>query len=196
MCNMESFGTDRSQKAGYVQNAYYNGFGRYVCQLARITFKFSKHGGSSKGIRDFIETDIVDFSRSNPGIVVYLKPRRKPTPVMICEYLNGTQHWMNLNKFNRDEMVSWLDYYVTRSGIPIQRFIKGHRTDWPTVQGVWTPFLNLPPELNKSSFPNQERAEWKLPLPSASEQLLRMIEENKNESGNLIIKKHPSTAKD
>lgn len=38
--------------------------GRYVPQLQRITLKFSKHGGISKGMRDFIQEDIVDFSRA------------------------------------------------------------------------------------------------------------------------------------
>lgn len=36
---------------------------RYVPQLQRITFKFSKHGGISKGVRDFIQEDVVDFAR-------------------------------------------------------------------------------------------------------------------------------------
>ncbi|KAI1309094.1 39S ribosomal protein L43, mitochondrial [Halotydeus destructor] len=192
-CNLEAFGHNKNQPSGHLKNAYYQGLGRYICQLQRVTVKFSKSGGTSKGARDFIESDIVDFSRNNPSVVVYLKPRKKPTPVLICEYVNGTRHWMNLKNFNRDEIVSWLDYYVTRCGDQVKRYRKPNHTDWPTIQGMWTPFTHIPTELNVSEFPQPLRAEWKEPLPSATEQLLKIIEENKLKS--MILSEHPTTAK-
>lgn len=36
--------------------------------------------------RDFIENQLLDFAKANPGIVVYVKPRRHRTPVMVGEY--------------------------------------------------------------------------------------------------------------
>ncbi len=62
------------------------GLGRYVCQLKRITFKFCKSRHDSVGMRDFIEKDIVNFARENPSVVVYLKPRRHRSPLMVAEY--------------------------------------------------------------------------------------------------------------
>lgn len=35
---------------------------------------------------DFLETDLIDFAKVNPGIVVYVKPRRHRGPVMVAEY--------------------------------------------------------------------------------------------------------------
>ena len=36
--------------------------------------------------RDFIEQDLVEFAKVNPGVVVYLKPRRHRGPVVVAEY--------------------------------------------------------------------------------------------------------------
>lgn len=36
--------------------------------------------------REFLENCLVDFAKENPGIVVYVKPRRHRTPVLIGEY--------------------------------------------------------------------------------------------------------------
>lgn len=187
--NLSSFGPIRDQRSGYIKNAYFNGLGRFVSQLQRVTFKFSKTGGSAKGLRDFIELDIVNFCRKNPGIAVYLKPRRKPTPIMLSEYLNGSRHWMNVKDMDRPHIVEWLDFHVTRSGIPIQRYIKPHQSYWPSVQGNWTPFLYVPPEINVAEFPLESRAKAREPFPSATDQLLHLQEQVHNLH---ILKEHPS----
>jgi len=41
--------------------------------------------------RDFIENHLVDFAKENPGIVVYVKPRRHRTPVLVGEYCEYKQ---------------------------------------------------------------------------------------------------------
>lgn len=188
----DAFGTSHTQASGFIKNTYFSGLGRFVCQLQRMTIKFSKYGGNAKGVRDFIEHDIVDFARANPGVALYLKPRRKQTPVLIAEYLNGSRHWFSMHNFTRDELKQWLDFYVNRSGAPIQRFRKPHHTDWPSIQGVWTPFVNVPPEMNVTEWPNEERGRLNAPKPTATEQLIRLQEQ----IGSLhILKEHPSTEK-
>lgn len=42
--------------------------------------------------RDFIENDILDFTKANPEIVVYLKPRRHHSPVVVAEYRTYCQY--------------------------------------------------------------------------------------------------------
>ena len=99
-----------------------NGIGRFIPQLARITFKFCKNDGSSNGVRQFIQQDVVQFAKQNPHCVVYLKPRRHRlissynnikisntetffrSPVIVAEYLNGERHWMSLNNMSLDEV--------------------------------------------------------------------------------------------
>jgi large subunit ribosomal protein L43 len=188
--NMDSFGPERWQRQGFIRNSYFNGLGRFVPQLQRVTFKFCKIGGSNKGLRDFIEHDIVNFCRDNPGVAVYLKPRFKPTPIMISEYLNGTRHWLNIKDMERLHIKEWLDFHLTRSGQPIQKFLKTQHTDWPSIQGVWTPFLHVPPELNVSDFPVESRGRARQQFVSATQQLLRLQDQVHNLH---ILKEHKSS---
>lgn len=73
-------------KSGFPRAPLANGIGRYVCQLQRITLKFCKSHGSSRGVREFIENDLVTFATAHPGIVVYVKPRRHRSPILKAEY--------------------------------------------------------------------------------------------------------------
>lgn len=95
-------------KSGFIRTPLQNGIGRYIPQLQRITLKFCKNHGGSRGVRlvrnnitllyyrfslnflfidrDFIENGLIDYAKKNPGTVVYLKPRRHRSPVMVAEY--------------------------------------------------------------------------------------------------------------
>lgn len=75
-----------SLKTGFVNAPLYQGIGRFVLQCQRITIKFCKNHGSSLGVRDWIQYDAVNFARANPSVVLYLKPRRHRSPVVIAEY--------------------------------------------------------------------------------------------------------------
>ncbi|KAG0424779.1 hypothetical protein HPB47_028000 [Ixodes persulcatus] len=124
--------------SGYIKTTLNNGVGRYVCQLQRLTLKFCKTHGSSRGIREYIEKELVDFARQNPGIVVYLKPRRHRDPVVVAEYLNGERDTMRVADQSSAELVKWIEYLRTRSGMPIVRLRKFAHTDHPSIQGKCT----------------------------------------------------------
>jgi len=36
--------------------------------------------------RGFIEHDLINYAKENPGVVVYVKPRRHRHPVIVAEY--------------------------------------------------------------------------------------------------------------
>ncbi|XP_055937824.1 39S ribosomal protein L43, mitochondrial-like [Argiope bruennichi] len=170
----------------YVKSVLQNGIGRYVNQLQRITLRFSKTHGGSNGLREYIEKDLVDFARSNPGVVVYLKPRRVGPPSITMEYLNGNTQYLSFPKKSRDEIVKWVEFARTQSGFPISRFIKRHHTDTPSIQGVWNPFTNKSTALNVTDFPNDELSKAHTFFPTATEQLLEIAKnfgtcENQNE---------------
>nr|CAG4649763.1 EOG090X0FS9 [Scapholeberis mucronata]SVE93944.1 EOG090X0FS9 [Scapholeberis mucronata] len=166
-------------KSGFIQTPLQNGLGRYIPQLQRVTLKFCKNKGGSRGMRDFIETDLMDFAKSNPGTVVYLKPKRHHAPVMVAEYLNGEREYLSCHQFSRDEIQKWLTYLCTRSGIPVMRFRKYQHTDYPTIQGVWNPFTHQAPEANTSEFPNAILSRPAHEAPTASEQLVEIFKRTK-----------------
>ncbi|EFN68658.1 39S ribosomal protein L43, mitochondrial [Camponotus floridanus] len=90
------------------------GIGRYVCQLQRVTLKFCKNHGTSRGMRDFIEHNLVQYAKDNPGVVVYAKPRRHKHPVIVAEYLNGGKHWMDVANYSRDDITKWMELVRTQ----------------------------------------------------------------------------------
>ncbi|XP_076306022.1 mitochondrial ribosomal protein L43 [Tachypleus tridentatus] len=164
-------------QSGFIKTNLQNGVGRFVNQLQRVSLIFCKSSGSSKGVREFIETELVDFARANPGTVVYLKPRRHRGTYMCAEYLNGHKDYITCNNFTQDEVRKWLEYLKNKSGFPIIRLRKHWHTDHPSIQGVWNPFTHKPSYLNVATFPVKERSEYKSLMPSATEQLVQIAEQ-------------------
>uniref|UniRef100_A0A147BUL7 Large ribosomal subunit protein mL43 n=1 Tax=Ixodes ricinus TaxID=34613 RepID=A0A147BUL7_IXORI len=164
--------------SGYIKTTLNNGVGRYVCQLQRLTLKFCKTHGSSRGLREYIEKELVDFARQNPGIVVYLKPRRHRDPVVVAEYLNGERDTMRVADQSSAELVKWIEYLRTRSGMPIVRLRKFAHTDHPSIQGFWTPFTNRPTELNLEEFPSERLSKFVSVFPTATEQLQQLARDS------------------
>ncbi|XP_041968671.1 39S ribosomal protein L43, mitochondrial [Aricia agestis] len=167
-------------KSAFVRAPLQNGVGRYVCQLQRVVLKFCKSHGGSRGLRDFIEQDLVEFARENPGVVVYLKPRRHRSPIIVGEYLNGDRVWMNMHNKTHSEITKWIEVLRTQQGdVSAARLRKYQYTDYPSVQGPWTPFTFKDPELNTATIPNPKfGANDRLPM-SATEKLRILFEKQK-----------------
>ncbi|XP_066156264.1 large ribosomal subunit protein mL43 [Euwallacea fornicatus] len=159
-----------------------NGVGRYVCQLQRVVLKFCLNHGDSRGMRDFIETKLIDFTKNSPEVAVYLKPRRHRTPVIKAEYLNGHSQWINARQFTEDEVWKWLKLLKSqscdRTGIRIRKLL---HTDYPSIQGPWTPYTFRDPKLNLATFPIEHLSKAKKIEKSATEDLMELFKEQQIE---------------
>lgn len=160
----------------FLKNVLQNGVGRHICQLQRLTLCFCKTRVCSFGMREFIENHLLDFTRKNPGIVVYLKPRRHRKPVLYAEYLNGNRETFSVENQSKEEISKWIEYMRTRSGAQIQRLRKPWHTENPSIQGVWHPFSNKDPALNLVTFPDKKLGENIRTSLSATEILAKMNE--------------------
>ncbi|XP_043600665.1 39S ribosomal protein L43, mitochondrial [Bombus pyrosoma] len=166
------------QKFGFLRAPFGIGVGRYVCQLQRITIKFCKSHGGSRGMRSFLEHDLVDYAKHNPGVVVYVKPRRHRSPVIKAEYLNGETHWMCVADYSRQDIIQWMELLKTQyHNGPDYRLLKLWHTDFPSIQGPWTPFTFKDPSLNQVKFPDKEIGKAIKLKPTATEELIRLFEE-------------------
>jgi len=164
------------QKAtGYLKNAYYQGHGRYVNQIARMTIKFCKSSGGSREMRRFIETRLVDTARANPGCVIYVKPRLFKAPVLTAEYLNGQSHYFSFYHMSSKQIECWVKWFLTRSGHDLFRLHENVATYRASVQGIWTPFYFKDPKLNLTEFPNEELGRHLSDSPSATEILMNKM---------------------
>lgn len=169
---------DLHKATGFLKQAYYQGHGRYVNQIARLTIKFSKSGGSSREVRKFIETRLVDVARSNPGCAIYVKPRIFKAPVVSAEYLNGNKQYVNLYQMSAVQVEAWLEWFLNRSGQDLYKLNRPTASSRPTIQGIWTPFTFRDPETNVIKFPCEERGKHMSVHPSATEQLEKLANES------------------
>ncbi|XP_043247976.1 39S ribosomal protein L43, mitochondrial [Colletes gigas] len=169
-------------KYGYPRPPFGLGVGRYVCQLQRVTLKFCKNHGGSIGIRKFLENDLIDYAKDNPGVVVYIKPRRHRSPVIKAEYLNGETHWMCVKNYSREDIIQWMELIRTQyhNGSSL-RLLKLWHTDFPSIQGPWTPFTFKEPSMNLAKFPNKELGEPVKIIPTATEELIRIFKKQQEE---------------
>ena len=148
---------------------------------ARVTIKFCKERAGSEGVRHFIERDVVAFAAANPQTVVYLKPRRNRTPVLVAEYLNGNRHWQSLERYSREEVGAWLDVVRTASGKEFRTQNKMEYTETPTVQGMWNSFTNADPSTAAAAFP-EERLSRPFPHEKTASERLRELFERQEQS--------------
>lgn len=118
----------------------------------------------------------MDFAKANPGVVVYLKPRRHRSPRIVATFLNGNTQTLNMSDLPKEDICKWVEAMRTRSGVPVMRLRKTWHTDTPSIQGAWHPFLFKDPVNNVTSFPDPEL--YKLPEEeSATTRLLKRAEE-------------------
>ncbi|ELU09371.1 hypothetical protein CAPTEDRAFT_153190 [Capitella teleta] len=162
----------RVTPSSYLRNVLQNGVGRYVCQLQRVTLSFCKSTNPSRGARDFIENHLLEFTRNNPGVVIYLDPKRHHSPKLCVEYLNGRTETMSIDRYPAEDICQWLDHFRTRSGVQINRLRKNWHTDTPSIQGTWTPATNRPTSWNVTEFPCQEISRRLPDKETATERIL------------------------
>lgn len=176
LCHVFTRSTSASQPAEYLSANLNNGVGRYVCQMQRVTFKFCKEHPNSRGIRDFIENDLVNFARANPGIAVYLQPRRHRLPKISAEYLNGSMQGHDVSQYSREKIKDWLEFMRTRKGDVLMRILKKQQTHAPSIQGVWTPFTNKQPWSSVEAYPSVkfDAASVTKSAPTATQQIIKL----------------------
>ncbi|XP_006101795.2 39S ribosomal protein L43, mitochondrial [Myotis lucifugus] len=136
--------TARGTPSRFLTSVLHNGLGRYVQQLQRLSFSLSRDAPSSRGAREFVEQEVADFARQNPGVVIYVNARPCHVPRVVAEYLNGAVREESLNSKSVEEITTLVKKLATQSGLDIIRIRKPFHTDSPSVQGQWHPFTNKP----------------------------------------------------
>ena len=124
---------------------------RGVFQLQKLTIYYCEHGGSSKAIREFLGSgEMVKWARERPHLQINVRVRNGfgKHPYVHASYLTGaasSQHQVCLksNDARQPDIPKILNQLYNRSGRKITKFTKPVYTDTPSVQGVWTPALNL-----------------------------------------------------
>ncbi|XP_012659104.1 39S ribosomal protein L43, mitochondrial [Otolemur garnettii] len=134
--------TGRGTPSRFLTSVLHNGLGRYVQQLQRLSFTLSRDGASSRGAREFVEQEVTDFARQNPGVVIYVNTRPCCVPRIVAEYLNGAVREESIHCKSVEEIVTLVQKLASQSGLEVIRIRKPFHTDNPSIQGQWHPFTN------------------------------------------------------
>lgn len=121
---------------------------RGVYQLKKLTLKYCEVGGSSRAMREFIgDGHLVQWATERPHINIEVQRRQNRHPVVHADYLTNTENYLHQvsvkNYESWEDVQAVLEQLSNRSGRKIKKITKPIVTDTPSIQGIWTPFLNL-----------------------------------------------------
>mmetsp|Transcript_22184 Transcript_22184/g.26731 ORF Transcript_22184/g.26731 Transcript_22184/m.26731 type:complete len:136 (-) Transcript_22184:48-455(-) len=117
---------------------------RGVWQLHKLRMVYCEHGGSSRNIREFIKSGkIVDWARENPQVNIVVQIRNSKHPYIQGQYITGNTHEVGVKNEPIETLEKVLEQLKNRSGRKMKKLGKPIRTETPSVQGVWTPMLDL-----------------------------------------------------
>lgn len=90
--------------------------------------------------------------------------------------MNGERQWISCHNYTKEEITKWLELLKRQSGeFHGMRLRKLQHTDYPSIQGPWTPYTFRDPALNLAEFPNEELSRKLHQPPSASDELLEIF---------------------
>ena len=117
---------------------------RGVKQLQTLRIAYCNHGGSSESVREYISSGrIVEFANRNPSVEVIGELRNGKHPYIKAEYLTGFHKQVcvkNESLLRIEEVIQMLN---NSSGRKIKRIEGSTQSDKPSIQGVWTPMLDI-----------------------------------------------------
>jgi large subunit ribosomal protein L43 len=117
---------------------------RGIFQLQTLKFFYCEHGGSSRTVRDFISSGrIVRWAMANPQVDVEVKVRNGQHPYVLGEYLTGNPKQVGVKNEDMKRIYEVIDMLKNSSGRKIKRLQKPVVTQTPTIQGIWTPMLDI-----------------------------------------------------
>ena len=118
---------------------------RGIKQLQKIHIAYCEYGGSSRYVREYIQAEngIVSFARNNPTVEIRCQLRPGKHPYVRGEYLTGNSKQECVKNQPVSEIRKALERLNNSSGRKLVKFEKPVITQTPSVQGVWTPMLDI-----------------------------------------------------
>ena len=109
--------------------------------------------------RKFINDHVVDFAKQNSSIAIYVRERPSRHPRFVAEFckfvlrdstaylvlaVNGRSQVVCARNFTVEEVQRHIDLLRTSSGRKPEKLKKNWKTDNPSIQGTWHPFMFKP----------------------------------------------------
>ena len=156
-----------------------------------IPFEISGHKFKAQGLTIALHTFHFSYrererEREREYLIFYL-PLGNIYFMKLLFSVNGNSHKTRLSNMDMDEICKWIELARTRSGVEIVRKTAPFQTHYPSIQGVWHPFLFKDPSVNLKTFPDSEYGSYPVNEMTATERVLQLAERMKQlelEKGN------------
>jgi large subunit ribosomal protein L43 len=119
---------------------------RGIKQLKHLHIVYCEHGGSSSNIRQYISSHtskIITFCQSNPTVQVLTKLRNGKHPYIKADYVTGYSKQVCIKNEPVGRITKVIQMLNDSSGRKITKIGGPIKTQTPSVQGVWTPMLDI-----------------------------------------------------
>jgi large subunit ribosomal protein L43 len=119
---------------------------RGVFQLTKLRLHYCEVGGSSRAMRDYLSNGrLLEWAKDHPHVEIEVKQRNGQHPYVQGDYKTmAATHQISVKNVDGWKVVeSVLEMLSNRSGRKITKITTPVLTDTPSIQGTWTPFLNL-----------------------------------------------------
>lgn len=117
---------------------------RGVMQLTKLQLVYCEYGGSSAAMRDYISSGkIIEWARNHSHVHVSVNVQNGKHPLVRGEYRTGFPKQISVKNESTHRIETAMDMLHNSSGRKMTSLKKPVITATPSVQGVWTPMLNL-----------------------------------------------------
>eukprot|EP00325_Prymnesiales_sp_UTEX-LB-985_P022003 CAMPEP_0174720606 /NCGR_PEP_ID=MMETSP1094-20130205/34029_1 /TAXON_ID=156173 /ORGANISM="Chrysochromulina brevifilum, Strain UTEX LB 985" /LENGTH=126 /DNA_ID=CAMNT_0015921119 /DNA_START=21 /DNA_END=401 /DNA_ORIENTATION=+ len=109
---------------------------RGVWQLRSVMIRYCEAGGSSQGVRQYLEKYLVPFAEANSQIEIAVCQQANRHPIIRGWYMRDPSKTLSLRNLSAEQVVERIFYLRDMRPVGLRKFAKPFRTS-PSVQGEW-----------------------------------------------------------